>query len=316
MDALPAEESSSNIPAERRELGGGLPSQESLDEILEGPREKAQFFNRIISERFPAGGRDKLKQKAEEQTARIVSGELNSYEHHWLKRHLIPINEEYQSIVSSSPETIPQRSELSFHIINQFIMPQWHRILVSPKLPRMNDADLSTAQVQLAIESAAILTAKKEFQINDFFDNELRDIDAMIDLLQLSIDGKLLDMPGVIAVPHPEIGSAHHDTDFLIFQPTHEGLFDKIEVRTEEVIDETRAPGSVAVDTLKNIRISTLTTSHPEFQNRSNFSKLLRARESVRTFNETANQPALRSENATKRISRWAIAHSINKNEA
>jgi len=280
MDGKPKEEYSSSKPDERHEVVNALPSQVLLNELMEGPRERVRFFNDIIS------GQD----SATELTPKQITGELNSYEQHWLKKYLKTINDEYQALVLSSPETLPQRSELSFHIINQFVMPQWHRALVSPKYPKMDTVDLETAQIQLAMESAGILSTLNSFNQTELPNNELRDIDAMINLLQLSIDGELHGHPNLIAVPHPEIGSEHHRADFLIFEPTEDGAFNKREVQLEEIIDPTLAPGAVAVEKIKNIRINSV-FRRPEFQDKAVRNKFFLARKAIMSFNPERNAP-------------------------
>ena len=275
MDAKPPEEFSS-LPIERHERGGVLPSQELLDELMEGPRKQVKFFNDVVFSEPPTNS----------LTESEISSELNSYETDWIVKHLKNITEDYQSLVLSSPENLPQRSELSFHIINQFIMPQWHRALVSPKYPKMDTIDLETAQIRLAMESAAILSDRQKFEgPQELFDNELRDFDAMINLLQLSIDGEYRGQPNLVVVPYPKIGSAADQTDFLIFAPTDDGAYSKREVRSSEILNPALAPGAVAVDLLKNLRVSTL-SRRPEFQDKKVFHKLILSRENTKTFTQ------------------------------
>jgi len=269
-----AEDFSSNQPPERRETAEALPSHALLNELLEGPRKRVQFFNTILSGQSEAG----------ELSDRQITGELHSYEHHWLKENLKTINDTYQSLVLSSPETLPQRSELSFHIINQFIMPLWHRVLVSPKYPKMDAVDLETAQIRLAMESAKIISTRSSFEgPQDLFNNELRDFDTMIHLLQLSIDSELHSQPNVIVVPHPEIGSEHHQADFIIFEPTEEGPFQKREVYSSDIISSAVTPGTAAMDLLQKLRISSL-LRRPEFQDKKIFHRLILSRETAKTF--------------------------------
>ena len=274
MDAKPPEEFSS-LPVERHERGGVLPSQELLDGLMEGPRKQAKFFKDVVFSGTDTNG----------FTEGEISSELNSYETDWIVKHLKNIAEDYQSLVLSSPENLPQRSELSFHIINQFIMPQWHRAVVSPKYPKMDSVDLETAQIRLAMESATLLSDRQKFEgPRELFDNELRDLDAMINLLQLSIDGEYRGQPNLVVVPFPKIGSHPEQTDFLIFEPTDDGAYNKREVHSSEILDPTLTPGKVAVDLLKNLRISTL-SRRPEFQDKKIFHKLILSRENTKTFN-------------------------------
>jgi hypothetical protein len=288
MDAQPHGEHDTPQHLERRYEDGILPAQKLLDSLMEGPRNWAQYFEHSIYEQFPAGERDKPRVKVDEKNARIISSQLDSYEEHWLKRHLATISDEYTSIIRSAPEALPHRSELSFHIINQFIMPQWHRLLVSPKYPKMNTDDLEAAQIRLAMESAMLLSSKNAFEDEELLTNELLDIDAMINLLQLSIDGVLYDQPDIIAVPHPEMGTERHQADFLIFESTHGDGFLKTEVHRDEIIT-TSLPGSAAVEMLNNLRVSSI-SRRAEFQDKAAFSKLLRARESVRSFTPKQNR--------------------------
>jgi len=273
MDAQPSEEHSS-LPTERRELGGTLPSQELFDDLMRGPRKQAQFFNDILSGQ--AG--------TSELTENQISSELNSYENDWMVKHLKKTTEDYQSLVLSSPENIPQRSELSFHIINQFIMPQWHRLLVSPKYPKMDAIDLNTAQIRLAMESAKIIALRNNFEQQDLYNDELRAFDAMIELLQMSIDGEIRNQPNLITVPHPEIGSQSQTADFLIFEPKDDGTFSKRDVQTADILDPSLAPGAVAVDLLQKLRVNTL-SRRPEFQDKKVFHKLILSRKTAASFN-------------------------------
>jgi hypothetical protein len=273
MDAQSSEDFSS-LPNERRELGGVLPSQELLEKLMEGPRKQANFFNDLVFNDQATSG----------ITESQISSELNSYETDWIVKHLKNITEDYQSLVLSSPENLPQRSELSFHIINQFIMPQWHRALVSPKYPKMDTIDLETAQIRLAMESTSILSDRQKFEgPRELFDNELRDFDAMINLLQLSIDGEYRGQPNLVVVPYPKIGTGTDQTDFLIFEPTDVGIYNKREVLSSEILDPAFAPGTVAVDLLKNLRVSTL-SRRPEFQDKKIFHKLILSRETAKNF--------------------------------
>jgi len=273
MNTQPFEESSSSSD-ERRETGGVLPSQELLDVLMEGPRKWSHFFNTIVSSSPEASG----------FTDKEVSDELDAYPA-WLEEHIKSTNNEYQSLVLSSPHNLPQRSELSFHIINQFIMPQWHRAVVSPTYPKMDAVDLETAQILLAMESTKILTSRTKHEgPQDLFNNELRDFDTMINLLQMSIDGEYRNQPNVIAVPHPEIGSESHQADFLIFEPKDDGTFSKKEVQSANILDPSLAPGAVAVDLLQKLRISTL-SRRPEFQDQKVFHRLILSRETAKAFN-------------------------------
>ena len=273
MDAQPSE-GHSLLPTERRELGGTLPSQELFDDLMRGPRKQAQFFNDILS--GEAG--------TSELTENQIGSELNSYENDWMVKHLKKTTEDYQSLVLSSPENIPQRSELSFHIINQFIMPQWHRLLVSPKYPKMDAIDLNTAQIRLAMESAKIIALRNNFEQQELYNDELRAFDAMIELLQMSIDGEIRNQPNLITVAHPEIGSQSQTADFLIFEPKDDGTFSKREVQTADILDPSLAPGAVAVDLLQKLRVNTL-SRRPEFQDKKVFHKLILSRKTAASFN-------------------------------
>jgi len=268
MDALPGEDFSSNTPNERRELGGTLPSQELLNDLMRGPRKLAQFFDDSIS----------IQPKASELTKNKIEGELNSYPL-WLAEHLKPITKEYQSLVLASPENVPKRSELSFHTINQFIMPQWHRVLVSPKYPKMDSVDLETAQIFIAMESMKIMSARNQFEgPQDLFDNELYDFDTMLNLLQLSIDTENRNQPSVIAVPHPK-------ADFLIFELTEDGTFNKRVVQSSKILDPSLKPGSVAAELLQKLRVSSV-SRRPEFQEKSVLHKLFLSRETAKSSYE------------------------------
>lgn len=272
MDAQPSEEYSSK-PDERRELGGTLPSQELLDTLMEGPRKWSQFFNTIVTSTPETHG----------FTDSEVSDELDAYPA-WLEEHIKPTSIEYQSLVLASPHNLPQTSELSFHVINQFIMPQWHRALVSPKYPKMDTVDLETAQILLAMESTKILASRTKHEgPQDLFDSELRNFDTMIHLLQMSIDGEYRNQPNVIAVPHPEIGSESNQADFLIFEPKDDGSFEKREVRSADILDSSLAPGSAAVELLQKLRVSSL-SRRPEFQDKKVFHRLILSRETAKTF--------------------------------
>ena len=283
MDGQPTEEFSSIEPNERQQIGTDLPSFELLNEIMEGPRKRAEYFSLTIAERYPTGSLDETKEKTSQQVARTITGQLESYQKHWLSRHLATVKDEYQSLVTSSPEILPQKSELSFHIINQFIMPQWHRVLVSPKYPKMDTMDLETAQIRLAIESASLLPAKNTANQAEVLNHERRDIDAMITLLQLSIDGELQNQPGLVTLPHPEMGNVSSPADFLIFEPTYDGTFNKVEVTSAQVLDPSLAPGMVAIELLNNLRINSI-SRRPEFQDKVAFHKLLLAHQKARLY--------------------------------
>lgn len=298
MDAQPAEEFFSTNPEELRKIGETLPSQELLGGLMHGPRTHANYFNKTLLEWYPTGEHTNTEHSDEQQSARIVAGELQLYERVWLKNHLGPINDTYQSIVTSSPETMPQRSELSFHIINQFIMPQWHRILVSPKSPKMDTFDLQTAQIKLAIESVELATNQNDFEPTNLIENELRDIDTMIDLLQLSIDGELHDRPNIIVVPHPEMGREQCQADFIIFEPTPENTFSKKEIDSSDIRDPAQTPGVTAIELLNNLRINSL-SRRPEFQDKTAFHKLVLAHRKARlSVQKNATQPTTPEENA------------------
>ena len=272
MDAQPSEEFSSK-PDERRELGGTLPSQELLDKLMEGPRKWSQFFSTIVSNDPETRG----------FTDNEVGDELDAYPA-WLEEHIKPTSAEYQSLVLASPNNLPQTSELSFHIINQFVMPQWHRALVSPKYPKMDSIDLETAQILIAMESAKILASRtKHDGPQDLFDNELRDFDTMIHLLQMSIDGEYRNQPNLLTVPHPEIGKESLQADFLIFEPKDDGSFSKKEVLSADILDPSLAPGAIAVDLLHKLRISSL-SRRPEFQDKKVFHRLILSRETAKSF--------------------------------
>lgn len=275
MEVQPHEEPPSTEQTEWQKTVISLPSHELLNNILVGPREKVAFFNDIISGPLP---NTQLTQKE-------LHGELLHYGDYWLTKHLDTINKEYQSIVLTSPDTLPQRSELSFHIINRFVMPQWHRIIVSPKYPKMDAFDLQTAQIQLAMESAKIIANRTSFNEEGLLNNELYDLDAMISLLQMSIDSTLRNQPDIIVVPHPEIGSEHHQADFLIFEPNEDNTFQKREVQSADILDPSLAPGTIAVDVLENLKISSI-SRRPEFQNKAAFHKLILAREVAHSFNK------------------------------
>lgn len=309
----PAKEPSSNIPVEPRTNEVGL-FQESLEEILEGPRKRALIFQERIAEEFPTGGKDTPKDDRIEKTARSTHAQLNEYEKHWLKRHLSSITEEYYSLIASSPEARPQQSELSFHTINQFIMPQWSRVLVSPKSPRMDAFDLETAQIQLAIESASILTAQNNVEHDDVYRNELTDIDGMIALLHLSIDVAIHNQPDIIAVPHPKHADAPQQPDFLVFTSTYDGSLIKIAVNKQEILDSAKQPGAIAVSILKNIRINTV-SRRPEFQDKASFHKLLLARESVRAFEPSTTDDAITKDVSREKIGHWLLDHPEDSQE-
>lgn len=287
MNAQPAGEFSPNEPNERQKKVGNLPSFELLDNLMGHPRELAEYFNSTICEQYTPDGLDEMSSETSQQAARTVRGELATYED-WLNKHLIHTVDEHRSLVTSSPETLPQRSELSFHVINQFIMPQWRRVLVSPKDPKMDAIDLETAQIRLAIESVSLLPTRDSFDQTEVLDNELRDIDAMIKLLQFSIDGELHNQPGVVTVPHPKMGSQHSEAGFLIFAPTDNGSFIKTEVALSEVTDLAQAPGMGAVEFLNNLRIH-LISSRPEFQSKVEFHKFILAHQKARLLTKAQN---------------------------
>ena len=314
MDAQPATEDASNTPVERQYTNGITLSQELFDELMEVPRKSALYFNERITEEFPAGDKDTPKDSVVEQTSRHTKGQLERYEKHWLKRHISSFTEGYHSLIASSEEERPQQSELSFHTINQFIMPQWHRLLVSPKSPRMDAFDLETAQIQLAIESASMLTAQSGFEQDDAYHNELADLDGMITLLQLSIDSNVHNQPDIITVPYPKRANIPGQPDFLIFEPTHDGSFAKAAISKQEILNPPQQPGATAVSILKNLRISTV-SRRPEFQDKANFHKLLLAREGVRSFEPSPKHDASTLDAKREKMGQWLLDHPADPQE-
>jgi hypothetical protein len=284
MNAHPEEEFASNIPVERRELDGTLPSQELLDELMKGPRKWATYFNDAIQERFSP---DEPSDTHETQTTQKISSQLNTYEQLWIKKYLPSINNQYQTIVTTSPETLPQQSELSFHIINQYIMPQWQRVLVSSKYPKMDIKDLEAAQIRLAIESSSLFQAQHSFEQSNLLNNELLDIDAAIQLLQMTIDGESHNQPGIITVPHPEMGSEHNAADFLVFEPMSDNTFKKTELTSADILSPRQTPGLVAIDLLDNLRLN-LISRRPEFQDKAEFHKFVLAHKNAKLYKRQA----------------------------
>lgn len=268
--------------AGRREKNIALPSEERLENLMKGPRKQARYFNDTIAEQYPTRSGDETLSVASIQTPKIISGELDKYEAQWL-RHLPGTEKKFQSLASSSSDVVLQKRELLFHKINQFIMPQWHDVLGIPKPKKKNSGTgLYSAQIGLAIESTLLLSAVDNFEHINQLDSELNDVDAMILLLQRSIDGEPINEPQVY-LPHPKMGRKNHQTTFIKFEPTDENSFIKTEVTLQEVLEPEHVPGLVAIHLLSNLRINEV-SRRPEFQDRAAFSKFALAHRNAKLY--------------------------------
>ncbi len=314
MNAQSPEGNASHEPTERRKKGGELSSQDLLDELMEGPRMWADTINGLITERFPTGGRDLQKANPEEKTAKDIDALLRRYREEWLTPHLAKTNKKQQAIVASALEPLSPQSELSFHIISRLIIPQWYRVLVATKSPKTNNFHPETVQIRLAMESAKLIAAKKESNQPEFYDSALNDIDGMTSLLQLVIDDEKYDLNRLIVAPHPEIGRQNRSADFLIFERQYNDSFEKIEVKSEDILDPSLAPGSVAVNVLKNIRFQTI-SRRPDFQVKGMLGEVMVARERVRDFNQETHQDVRPVEDSTRRIGSWLLEKIETSNE-
>jgi len=272
MNVLPTEDSSSNTP-DKQKLEAFSPSHELLDAQLKHPREQAQYLKNLVDKTSPV----------DEQEIKMIKDELHFYSD-WVNDSIKVIDAQYQPIVTSAPELFPQRSELLFHKINRFVMPQWNRLFVSPRSPKMDAFDLETAQIQLAIEGVSILSAKNELN-EELSNNELINIEAMINLLVMPIEAEQRKQPSIIVIPHPDIGTEDTTADFLVYEQGADGTFNKREVRTTDMVDPLLKPGTVAMEVLKNLRINTI-SRRPEFQDKRAFHDLILARQAIKNFNQ------------------------------
>jgi len=315
MTARAPEEFNSHESAERRKKGEGLSSQELLDEIMEGPRLWADTFNELISERYPTGGLDLQSDDNEKKASREIDSQLRQYRESWLRPHLSKTNKQLHSIVANSFEPLDPKNEveLVFHKISQTMIPQWYRALVSSRGSKSNNFHPETAQILLAIEGAKIITLKKSSSQPEYFNDALTNLDAMITLLQMSIDGEMHGMPDSIVLPHPQIGREDRVADFLIFESSYNDTYNMIEVLSENIVDASLKPGTVAVSLLKSTHYPTI-SRRPDFSTKEAIRDFMRARETIRDFLSTADQPELVVQNATRHIGEW-ILNKANETE-
>lgn len=307
MTARAPEDFDSQEPAERRKKGEGLSSQELLDKLMEGPRMWADTFDALVSERYPTGGRDLQSADKEMKASKKIDATLREYREEWQAPHLTKTIKDHQEIVSTALEPLTSESELSFHLMSRLLVPQWYRILVATKNQKTETFRHGTVQIRLAIESARLIDAKNNSLQPELFDASLRDIDGMITLLQLVIDGQLHDMPDALVVPHPQIGRQNRPADFIIFDREHNGSYSKIDVKSESVLDPSLVPGSVAVGVLKNKVHFPAITNDADFRDKSRLGEVMLARSRVRNFNEETSQPAMLVEDSTRRIGAWLV---------
>ena len=311
MDAHPKDDAS-DLPIRRHEFSGSPLSQEVFDTLMDGPRGQAQFFRESLLKQYPDNSSTANREPHEQQDDRSVRGELLRYEKQWLKQHLASTQDDYYALLRSSPESIPQQSELSFHIINQSILPQWHRLLVSSQSPKMSTLDLKTAQISLAIESAKMLVVQEGIERSTALTHQLTDIDAMIQLLQLTIDSELHNQPNLIAVPYPKTNTEARQPDFLVFTRNDNQSYKRIDIQKSDILDARATPGASAIELLTNLRISTI-ARRPEFQNKTAFRALLLARESIRPFEAQLAEYEISLDDARDNIGRWVVEY-VEKN--
>ena len=308
MTARAPEEFNSHQSAERRKKGEDLSSQELLDEVMEGPRKWANTFNELVSQRYPSGGRDLQNAHDEKRASRQIDTRLREYREGWLRPHLSKTNKYVHTAVAQSFDTLDPKNEveLMFHKISEKMIPQWYRALVSSRGPKPNNFHPEIAQVQLAIEGAKIISLQNSSVQPEYYNDALTSIDAMITLLQMSIDGEMHGMTDSIVLPHPQIGREGRTADFLVFDSNDNGLYNKIEVASSEIIDSALKPGTVAVSLLKSTHYPKI-SRQPDFSTKEAISEFRRSREAVHDFLTIADQPELVVQNSTRRIGEWIL---------
>jgi hypothetical protein len=270
-------------PAEKHEAGSTMPLQEGFENPLDGPRKHAKYFDDITAERYPVGLDALVGASISNQTPKEISQKLKAYEEQWLP-YLSDTEKKLQLLASTSPEILLDRGELLLHKINKCIMSQWHEVLGIPRPKKNREAGLYTSQIKLAVESTLLLSTIDNFEDIDFLDSELNNIDAMIMLLQRSIDGEPMNEPQVY-VPHPKIGLPNQEVSFLKFEPTDNNSFIKSDISLSDVIEPGHIPGSVAIDVLNKVRINEV-ARQSEFQDKAQFHKLVLAHQKARLFSK------------------------------
>ena len=296
MNARLPEGEPSNQPDARRDRSGETPSHHLLDDVMKGPRMWASYFDEQLDLRFPAGGYDLKGDKTEAAATRKLFGQLKSYELHWLKKYAAQSTESFRSIGLFEPEELAAYNELTFHVINQHVMPHWYRAFDQRSTSKPEVRTLNAAQIKLALETATLLRFKKEqekeFEDSSYVDQQLADIDTAIALLQVMIDAPYEGLDDVLITPAPLLPDPNQRPGFLVFEPDYQQAYQMDRIDSIELQENmpSRAPGHLAQIALARTKISSLSFM-PEFNDRVTLHSFMSAK--MDTPHDAADDSAL-----------------------
>lgn len=176
-----------------------------VNELLEGPRMWASFFDRQLSLYLSgAPGEDPAK----------IYKQIDSYKYEWVEPHLDASIDQTQKLMFHDLNAEHGTSELTFHVLNSEFIPLWRRVLLPETQNALGADQLQNMQIRLAIRAATLArtrarTLEKEAtnglhtNIVDRINDQLSRIDTGITLLEVLKDDSFEDAPQLAALPAP-----------------------------------------------------------------------------------------------------------------
>jgi len=311
MNARLPEDTPSNQPSDRRETSGDTPSHLLLNETMRGPRMWAAYLDEQLSTRFPSGGYDETKARSEEAMLRKILGQLRMYEHSWLKKHAGSSLDEFRSLGFTEPEELQAYDELTLHLINQYIMPHWQKVLAPHISPKLDIRSLAAAQIKLAVESTSLQSFQRdqeaEFEDVSYIDRQITDIDTMIGMIQLMMNAPLDDLGDIVITPKPILPGADAGFDFIAFTPDYRSEYILTPIPSQELGLENQTPGHLARVALARTKISSM-SFWPEFNSRDSLHSFMMAKSAAQEV-ATATDPAI--EETRQKIGEWLRTHTV-----
>lgn len=291
MNARSPEGDPSNQPDERHIEGGPVPSLELLDTSLEKTRMWSTYFDKIIEERYPIGGRDSKSSSFELAQNKRIATQLHVYEHEISSKKFVETIATVRELIHIDPNLQSFNNELTPHIINRHIMSTLYRSFVSSQYALPDETDIKTAQVLLALESNSIHSYQKSLSHKDgaYLDKQLLDIDAMIMQLRYSVEADQRGVSGIMVLPNPHVDSSapiRSAPEFLVFIPNESSGYDIRDASTERTLGKNATPGDVASNVLLESSVRQLAL-RPEFKDFQSLDRVVMARRAIKeTFSK------------------------------
>lgn len=207
------------------ELQGAPREDAELATLMEGPRKWTSFFDDQLYAHLN-------EPKGTEADSYGLFMSLYNYQKNFLETQLENTTDAVRLHAERDIEAPSGVNELSFHTLNEALLPMWHRLFFGPEMVKLDDETLQAMQTKLAVTSAGIqekYQAYKEATTDTTaqrlltrLGGQLTEIDSAIVMLEV-MKRESGDQPSnMVLVPAPprfEAAHNNHDrlADFLLF---------------------------------------------------------------------------------------------------